>query len=302
MAAVLDVAFDHLLHGLHQRHLYDACDVTFKGGTALRKFRIGHKGRFSFDLDFDVAEGATPLIAEEIDRLSFPDFNFTMRERRGHYLLEIESDLFPDGRYGAKMDFSERGLWLPAQRLAAVPAPLHEEYDFDARIPTPIMHLEENLSEKLGRWQRDPLVRDLYDLAALCGRSEAPGFMARLWVLKSHKNMTAAAPQRRVPGAAASLEDLIADRTVDDFALDDLVLPSNPSDAEKVAVIRGDISRVQSFCRRVARHMTPELHEIAADRGALEWQVRRKIEDLKSEAALRFQDLPSPDSGLSPLS
>ena len=36
-AAVLDVAFDHLLYGLHERGVYGAIDLTLKGGTALRK-------------------------------------------------------------------------------------------------------------------------------------------------------------------------------------------------------------------------------------------------------------------------
>ena len=81
-AAVLDVAFDHLLYGLHERDVYEPLDVTFKGGTALRKFYIGHRGRFSFDLDFDVAEGAEDLLAEEVDGMVFPHFEFTVRERR----------------------------------------------------------------------------------------------------------------------------------------------------------------------------------------------------------------------------
>ena len=90
---MLDVAFDHLLYGLHERDVYEALDVTLKGGTALRKFYIGHRGRFSFDLDFDVAEGAEDLIAEEVDGMAFPHFEFTMHQRRGHYTTEVASDL-----------------------------------------------------------------------------------------------------------------------------------------------------------------------------------------------------------------
>ena len=49
---------------------YELLDVTFVGGTALRSFYIGHRGRFSFDLDFDVAEGGADLLAEEIDGMT----------------------------------------------------------------------------------------------------------------------------------------------------------------------------------------------------------------------------------------
>ena len=45
MAAVLlDAAFDAVLHEMHRHDLFEACGLTFKGGTALRKFDIGHQG------------------------------------------------------------------------------------------------------------------------------------------------------------------------------------------------------------------------------------------------------------------
>ena len=64
---MLDVAFDHLLYGLHERGVYEVLDLTLKGGTALRKYRLGHRSRFSFDLDFAAEEGADELVAEEND-------------------------------------------------------------------------------------------------------------------------------------------------------------------------------------------------------------------------------------------
>ena len=82
---MLDVAFDHLLYGLHESGVYEGLNLTLKGGTALRKYRIGHRSRFSFDLDFDTEEGAEELVAEEIDGMAFPHFEFTAHERRGHY-------------------------------------------------------------------------------------------------------------------------------------------------------------------------------------------------------------------------
>ena len=105
-AATLDIAFDHILYGLHERGLYEALDVTFKGGTALRKYRLGHRSRFSFDLDFGIAEeGADDLVAEELDGMAFPHFEFTVRERRGHYTAYPGST---DGMLGV-------GGWIDAE-------------------------------------------------------------------------------------------------------------------------------------------------------------------------------------------
>lgn len=49
--ALLDVAQDYALHLLHDEGVFDL-GLTFKGGTALRKYRAGNLGRFSTDLDF----------------------------------------------------------------------------------------------------------------------------------------------------------------------------------------------------------------------------------------------------------
>ena len=50
VGAVLDIAFDYLLSGLNEAGVYDGLGTTFKGGTALRKYYLGHKSRFSFRL------------------------------------------------------------------------------------------------------------------------------------------------------------------------------------------------------------------------------------------------------------
>ena len=280
-AAVLDVAFDHLLYGLHERDVYEALDVTLKGGTALRKFYIGHRGRFSFDLDFDVAEGAEDLIAEVIDGMAFPHFEFTMHQRRGHYTTEVASDLLRQGSVPVKMDFSTRGLWLPAQQRLPVPTPLHDAYPFDRPVPTPVITVDENVAEKLGRWQDRPLIRDLYDLAALGGSVEDPQLVARMWVLKRHAGMTSA---RRGGGPAASVADLTATKPPAGFPIADLVLPTDPPANAKINLVRNHLARVDSLCRTIEEHMTPDLHRYAADRGALHWEVQQEIDRIKTSS------------------
>ena len=77
VGVVVDIAFDHILHGLRAGGAFDALGMTFKGGTALRKYVLGHRSRFSLDLDFDVEPGAEDLVAEHISRMIFPQFDFS---------------------------------------------------------------------------------------------------------------------------------------------------------------------------------------------------------------------------------
>jgi hypothetical protein len=51
-AALLDVAQDHLLAMLADEGFFNDERLIFKGGTSLRKCRLGNSGRFSTDLDF----------------------------------------------------------------------------------------------------------------------------------------------------------------------------------------------------------------------------------------------------------
>ena len=276
--AVLDTAFDHLLSGLNDADIYAGLDVTFKGGTALRKFHLGHKSRFSFDLDFDVAPGAESLILEVIDQTSFPGFEFSVSERRGHHSVHVFSDLLDHGRETAKIDFSTRGVWLRPEWRCPVEHPFHSMYPF-APSPAPVMDLAENLAEKLTRWEQIETARDLYDLAAL-SRHVDPALAAELWVLKAHRNMTGSL--RGSGGAACSVESLLATRYVESFDPDDLVLPGTSSASSKAPIMRDALATVTQFCQTVVSHLTPELEEIAADRGAMEWEVAQRIRRLST--------------------
>ena len=50
-AALLDIAQDHILSVIADAGLFDTGQLVFKGGTSLRKCRLGQTGRFSTDLD-----------------------------------------------------------------------------------------------------------------------------------------------------------------------------------------------------------------------------------------------------------
>ena len=60
------------------------------------------------------------------------------------------------------------------------------------------------------RSQGGPLIRDLYDLAALSTSIDAPQ-AARMWILKSHTATTSGSRRRR-GGPAASIDELTADK------------------------------------------------------------------------------------------
>jgi predicted nucleotidyltransferase component of viral defense system len=91
--ALIDIAQDHALHHLHVTGLFEL-GLVFKGGTALRKFRLGNEGRFSTDLDFAVDEpGLAELVFEHLDGVAIDGFSLrveqTVAARRA--LLHIDS-------------------------------------------------------------------------------------------------------------------------------------------------------------------------------------------------------------------
>jgi len=113
--AVIDIDQDHALHLLHEAGLFDL-GLVFKGGTALRKFRLGTAGRFSTDLDFAVGErGLAELLFERLHGAAIDGFTFTMeplvpaRRARLHIGSAFGSPTIP-----ARIDVTHELPWLPA--------------------------------------------------------------------------------------------------------------------------------------------------------------------------------------------
>jgi len=66
-----------------------------------------------------------------------------------------------------------------------VPLPIHKRYD--VIVPSiPVMALEEQIAEKLARYRRASLARDLYDLAWFAERPFDERLVRRTWVLKCY--------------------------------------------------------------------------------------------------------------------
>jgi predicted nucleotidyltransferase component of viral defense system len=83
----------------------------------------------------------------------------------------------------ARLDLGRRPLWLPAEVLAPLPLPIHARYGF-ALPAVPTARVEEVIAEKLARFRRASLARDLYDLAWLSSRPFDELLVRRLTVLK----------------------------------------------------------------------------------------------------------------------
>lgn len=97
----------------------------------------------------------------------------------------------PFGRpqLGAKVELARHELSLGPELLHPIRLPIHERYDFS--IPeTPVIKVEEAVSEKLARYRQVSLVRDLYDLQwyATAGAMDEP-LVRRLWVLKVFRDI-----------------------------------------------------------------------------------------------------------------
>lgn len=189
-AALLDIAQDHALQLLHAAAVFDQ-GLIFKGGTALRKFRAGATGRFSTDLDFcapseEIAFAALAAIdGQELDGFSFSINNLSDNGRRGDLAIDT-----PFGRplLGAKIELARHDLSLTSESLLPVRLPIHETYGFSLP-PTPVIASAEAIAEKLARFGRVALARDLYDLYwfAKAGAFDER-LIRRLWVLKSYRD------------------------------------------------------------------------------------------------------------------
>ena len=187
---MLDVAQDHALYHLHRVGLFDR-GLVFKGGTALRKYRAGGGGRFSTDLDFAAPDEALAIDAlSAIEDVDVDGFRFQTADlgddgRRATLLVDT-----PFGRpdISAKIELARHPLTLPVELLAPIPMPIHRVYGFD--MPTvPIVNQAEAIAEKLARFRRVDLARDLYDLAWYAQRPFDEALVRRMWVLKTYRDI-----------------------------------------------------------------------------------------------------------------
>jgi predicted nucleotidyltransferase component of viral defense system len=227
--ALIDVAQDHALQHLHAMGLFDL-GLVFKGGTALRKFRLGNEGRFSTDLDFAVEEeGLAELIFEHLDGTTVDGFGFRVEQtvpgRRAR--LHIDSP-FGAPAIPARIDVTYELPWLLPERLRPVPLPIHCSYGF-TMAETPVISIEELLAEKLARYRRDSLARDLYDLAWFSNRPFDEALVRRLMLLKVWRDINKTGLGR----APLDPEEILRPRARGDFVQEAIGYLTAPVEIDK---------------------------------------------------------------------
>lgn len=187
--ALLDVAQDHALFLMQSAGVFDDRRVIFKGGTSLRKCRLGSAGRFSTDIDLAAADDDDVVaVCAALDGQRVGGFSFSLRDGGAKDARKWWLDL-THGELGsvsglARLEFARRKPALPPELLKPIRLPIHDEYDF-ALAPLPVIAEVEACAEKLARFRRAPrLARDLYDLAWFATRPINEALLRRLWVLK----------------------------------------------------------------------------------------------------------------------
>ena len=189
-AALLDIAQDHALYHLHNAGLFER-GLVFKGGTALRKYRAGNTGRFSTDLDFSAPDETLAIdTLTTIEDADIDDFHFQAADlgddgRRATLIIDTP---FGRPKLAAKIELARHALSLPVEMLPPIPMPIQAIYGFT--VPTlPVVNQDEAIAEKLARFRRVDLARDLYDLAWYAARPFDEPLVRRLWVLKTYRDI-----------------------------------------------------------------------------------------------------------------
>ena len=186
-AALLDIAQDHLLYLLAEAGAFDDGQLVFKGGTSLRKCRLGSSGRFSTDLDFAAPDDDTVLdVSALINGSRVAGFSFRLEPSRGdgrHWTFAVVHENLGSPRIAASVEFARRPLALASAHLPFVSLPIHRQYDIELPI-LPVVAEAEACAEKLARYRRVALGRDVYDLVQLANGTIDEALIRRLWVLK----------------------------------------------------------------------------------------------------------------------
>jgi predicted nucleotidyltransferase component of viral defense system len=227
--ALIDIAQDHALAIISEAGIFDL-GVVFKGGTALRKYRAGSSGRFSTDLDFsDADQPVAELLLETLDGARLGGFAFRIEPINEHRrsTLHIETP-FDVPELPSRIDCSPKKSWLKPQLLSPIELPIHAHYDIT--IPQiPVMRIEEVLSEKLARYRRASLARDLYDLAWFARGGPMNELLIRkLTVMKIWFDVV----DDGLGDRPFQPEDILRQRSEDEFREEDIGYLTTPVDIE----------------------------------------------------------------------
>lgn len=231
-AALLDVAQDHLLWLLAELGHFDDGTLVFKGGTALRKCRLGSGGRFSTDLDFVAPDDDTVLeVCESIDGASVAGFQDSLQSTRGdgrHWTMQVRHPQLGQPDVAASVEFARRPLILRPERIGFVHLSIHRVYEI-ALPELPVIAEAEACAEKLARYRRVALGRDVYGLAQFASGAMDEALVRRLWVLKVWGDVVDDGRGDKPADPA----DILEPRSEGDFAPDSIGKLTQPVDLRR---------------------------------------------------------------------
>ncbi|WP_020377605.1 nucleotidyl transferase AbiEii/AbiGii toxin family protein [Candidatus Microthrix parvicella] len=231
-AALLDVAQDHLLWLLAELGHFDDGTLVFKGGTALRKCRLGSGGRFSTDLDFVAPDDDTVLeVCESIDGASVAGFQYSLQSTRGdgrHWTMQVRHPQLGQPDVATSVEFARRPLILRPERIGFVHLSIHRVYEI-ALPELPVIAEAEACAEKLARYRRVALGRDVYDLAQFASGAMDEALVRRLWVLKVWGDVVDDGRGDKPADPA----DILEPRSEGDFAPDSIGKLTQPVDLRR---------------------------------------------------------------------
>lgn len=260
--ALLDVAQDYALKFLHDQGAFDL-GVVLKGGTSLRKLRVGNAGRFSTDLDFTAPDADTgELVLDALDGAELFDVRFTLDDREALRAKLVVDTPLGQPQIPARIEISLRPLWLATHLITPIALPVHDGYEFTLP-PLPAPDLEETLAEKLAAWRRRHKLRDLYDLDLFGRGALDEALIRRLLVLKVWHDVV-------VDGLGARPFDpaeIVADIATRDLPSEDIGLLTRPVEpARWLAGVRARYAFVTDLDeaeRQIARCNPADRYEVS---------------------------------------
>lgn len=242
--------------------------LVLKGGTAIRKLRAGNAGRFSTDLDFaGLTDDLAELLLEEIDDAVVGPFKFSVDPINGTFRVRLQIDSpFGKPEIPARLDLGRRAVWLQPETLPMIALPIHRRYEFSIPLLVTTPQVEEVIAEKLARYRRSSLARDLYDLAWLASRPFNESLVRRITVLKVWGDVN----EDGLGDAPFTAADVLRARKAEDFNPEAIGYLTTPVDIDGwIACVRSRYKFLEVLDEFEA--------EVCACRRGSRWRVEQAI-------------------------
>ncbi|MGH3488132.1 MAG: nucleotidyl transferase AbiEii/AbiGii toxin family protein [Actinopolymorphaceae bacterium] len=183
----------------------------------------------STDVDFAAPDDDTVLaVCDVVDGARVAGFEYRLEATRGdgrHWRLRVRHPDLGEPNIAASVEFARRPLALPPEPLGFVGLPIHKSYGLS--LPTlPVVAEPEACAEKLARYRRVALGRDLYDLNQFAGRPINEKVVRRLWVLKVWSDVV---DDGRGSGPLTAVE-VLRERREKDYQPDSIGVLTRPVD------------------------------------------------------------------------